>query len=192
MQVGHDLVEQHEEHENKRDHHPEAGIVQRVHDRLRYRQVLRYYADNRSSGDDEHEAAHDRNKKACRNAERNEHVLDHAARDFDVVNVVYRAHHRAHRTRQKIQRQAQTNDHRAERRRAGQLLDIPAYQLLQTFRQHFQHRLNALDGQIELRENGVDEHQQREHRKQQKIRKFCRRLRDAVIKKAVNHTFYQI
>ena len=52
---------------------------------------------------------------------------------------------RAHRTGQEIQRQAQTDDHRTERRRAGQLLNIAAYELLQTFRQHFQHRLHPLD-----------------------------------------------
>ena len=93
MQIGHDLVEQHKEHENKRDHHPEAGIVQSVHHSRRHRQIFRYNADDGSSGDDEHKAAHNRNKKARRNTERNEHVLDHAARDFNVVNIVDRAHH---------------------------------------------------------------------------------------------------
>ena len=93
VQIGHDLVEQHEEHKNKRDHHPEAGIVQSVHHSRRHRQIFRYNADDGSSGDDEHKAAHNRNKKARRNTERNEHVLDHAARDFNVVNIVDRAHH---------------------------------------------------------------------------------------------------
>ena len=195
MQVRDDAVEQHEEREYDGGidkYKAKKGKWRRLKDRCRDRQRLRQQTQQHASGDGKHKAAHDGQQKAGRHRERQQNIEHRAAVYLDAVDAVYRAHDRTHCPRQKIQRQQRPDEQRTERWRRRDLLKVRQDELLQAFRHQLEHRPKILDRNAEPRDERIDKHQKREQGKQQKIRKLCRRLRNAVIKKAVNHALDQI